>query len=599
MSSVKETALAGLIALGAISAFAYDYDVRMPTSAARPRWSGARVGEWTMDYKSAFAQAKDEGRNVLVFTTGSWWCPHCEAFEEKVLMSSEWNEYIQDGGFYLVMLDFPYRGQVTDDQLWKSKYPEYGDGWGFQCWLYDEDYLAENGLTKEQGLDAIMERYRVQKELALESASPVTIKSWDGSEEFTYGKVGYPTLIVMLPDGREAGRFSPSSTNREAEDARNYVFEKIDAILSAALDEDCGLCSEPEEWGLSGKVTQYYRGWLEQSGTGVVGTVEVTTGKKNRKNEIKITAKVKLAGKSVTYRGVGQDCCIESVTLTTGKKNSPELVLQINEDGMKGVYTDGEVSMSVTGARDVFKKSDADSKARAKLLTPGTWSLVMSPTETPSAYANGYGAFYVKVQKSGTVKFSGTLPDGKYISASSKAIIGDSDVYCVPIVIDTYSGKKGGFGCNLWFKNGWLFNVNAVRSWRSSGTRKFETSWRPIYSSVAGTGEIKEELELVFAEVPETIGGKPVISEPDYDTVTVRRNTWKGTEASNFKATLKSTGLLSGSMKFVLQRNAKYVTRKSCTVKGAVVDGTAYCTVNLGSDGSLPLKVSSCNACED
>ena len=160
------------------NADAYEYDVRMPSSAARPRWSGAKVGEWTMDYQTAFAQAKAEGKNVILFTTGSWWCPLCEAFEEKVLGSTAWRNYVQDNGFYLVMLDFPYRGEVTEDQLWKSKYPEYGNGWGFQCWLYDEDYLEENGLTKEDGLNAIMERYRVQKELALDSASPVSIRTW-------------------------------------------------------------------------------------------------------------------------------------------------------------------------------------------------------------------------------------------------------------------------------------------------------------------------------------------------------------------------------------------------------------------------------------
>ena len=81
-----------LIALGVQQALAYEYNVRMPSSVACPRWKGARVGEWTMDYEAARSQAIAEGRGLIVFTTGSWWCPHCEAFEEKVLLenASRW-----------------------------------------------------------------------------------------------------------------------------------------------------------------------------------------------------------------------------------------------------------------------------------------------------------------------------------------------------------------------------------------------------------------------------------------------------------------------------------------------------------------------------
>lgn len=590
-----------LIAAAMVGSSFGAYNVRRPSDAARPRWSGAKVGEWTMDYQAARSQAVAEGKSVIVFTTGSWWCPHCEAFEEKVLLenAAKWNAYVQENGFYLVMLDFPYRLHVKDDEIEKSTHPEFGDGWGFKCWLYDDEYLAENKLSKVDGLNAIMDMYRIQQLLALPTASPVSIKSWDGKEDFNYGKVGYPTLIVFLPDGSEAGRFSPGSTNRTADDAYNYVAEKIDAIMNEALEKDCGLCSEPEEWGLPGKKSETYRGWLRNEAGGVAGAVEIKTGKKNAKSDIKITAKVTTGGKTVSLSGLGHDCCIDTVTLVGKGKDAGKLELMLSENGLTGEYIAGDAKFAVTGARDVFKAKDSVAKSRAKLLTAGTWTMAMSVLDASGECAGGYGAFSVKVSKNGTAKLTGKLPDGTSVSLGSKAIVGDSEVYCIPFSIDAYRGKKGGLGFNLWFKNGWLFNVNALREWTSLGACADTLAWRPIYSAVAGVSSVKDELELVFRGIPETIGGQAVVSDPDLDSVVVKKNVWKGTEASEFSAKLKpATGLIDGKMKFFVKGKSREVG-KSCKVSGVVVDGTAYCSVQLGKEGNIPLKISSCDACED
>ena len=588
--------------LGALTASAYEYNVRMPSTVARPRWRGAKVGEWTMDYAAARAQATAEGRGLLLLTVGTWWCPHCEAFEDKVLLdhAAQWRDFIQERGYYLVMLDFPYRLHVDDAQLWKSKYPEYGDGWGFQCWLYDEDYLAENGLSKVDGLNAIMDLYRLQKSLALDSATPVSIKTWDGSEDFNYGKVGYPTLIVYLPNGSEAGRFSPGSTYRESDDAYNYVVDKIDSIVSEALDEECGLCSDPEEWGISGKNQETYRGWLRNVNAGIVGTLEAKAGRKNAQRDIKITATVTMAGKSRKFSGIGRDCCIDSVVLESDGRDGSFLNLMFDESGVRGSYVGGEGNFAVTGARDVFKARDAIAKARRKLLVPGMWTFAMSVTNAPSDFAKGYGAFTVKVLKSGAASLRGVLPDGKSVVASGKVIIGNSDTYCLPLSVD---GRKGGFGCCLWFRDGWLFNVSDIRGWNTVGKigkSGFTAGWRPIYSSVPGLGNVGDELELVLPEVPDAIGGRSLVVDPSGDPITVKRTTWTGTEDSRFRVTMdKKTGVLSGSMKFYVEGRRGAVLTKTCKVSGVVVDGTAYCSALSSGNGSYALRVSSCDACED
>ena len=597
MNIRKSLIVAGV--LGALTASAYEYNVRMPSTAACPRWRGAKVGEWTMDYEAARSQAVAEGRGLLLLTVGTWWCPHCEAFEDKVLLdhAAQWRNFVQERGYYLVMLDFPYRLHVDDAQLWKSKYPEYGDGWGFQCWLYDDDYLAENGLSKVDGLNAIMDMYRLQKSLALDSATPISIKTWDGSEEFNYGKVGYPTLIVYLPNGSEAGRFSPGSTYRESDDAYNYVVEKIDSIVSEALDAECGLCSDPEEWGLPGKTPQTYRGWLRNGNVGIVGTVEAKVGRKDAQRDIKISATVTMFGKNRKFSGIGHDCCIESVILGSDERDGSFLDLMFDENGVRGSLVDGEDTYSVTGARDVFKARDAVAKARRKLLVPGTWTLAMSVTNAPSDFAGGYGAFTLNVQKSGAATLRGVLPDGNAVAASGKIIVGDSDTYCLPLSIDN---RKGGFGCCLWFREGWLFNVSDIRSWSSVGKSGFTAGWRPIYSSVPGVGKIVNEFELVLPEVPETIGGHPLLVNPSGDSIAIRRTSWTGTEISGFSAKMnKMTGLLSGSMKFFLEGRKGSVLSKACKVSGVVIDGTAYCSALSRGNGSYAVRVSSCDACED
>ena len=588
--------------LGGISAFAYEYNVRMPSTAAHPRWRGAKVGEWTMDYEAARSQAASEGRGVILFTTGSWWCPHCEAFEEKVLLdhAAQWRNYVQEKGYYLVMLDFPYRNHVTDDQLWKSAHPEYGDGWGFKCWLYDDDYLEENGLSKEDGLNAIMDLYRLQKTLALDSATPVTIKTWDGTEDFSYGKVGYPTLIVYLPNGSEAGRFSPGSTYRESDDAYNYVIEKLDSIVREALDEECGLCSDPEEWGLSGVRSETYRGWIHGDASGIVGTFEANVGRKNARREIKISATVTIAGQKRKFRGTGQDCCIDTVVLEGDGKDGAAMELMFDESGVRGDYVSGGNRFTVIGARDVFKARDVVAKTRRRLLVPGTWTFAMSVTNAPSSQARGYGAFSVQIAKSGAASIRGVLPDGTSVAASSKVVVGDSDVYCLPVSVD---GKKGGFGCCLWFKNGWLFNITSIRSWNAVGKigkKGFVAGWRAIYSSVSGFGAMGNEFELVLPEVPETVAGYPLAVDPSGDSIAVEKRLWIGTEDSKFRATMNAkTGLLSGSMKFFVETRPGSAKAKSYKVSGVVVDGTVYCSAVYARDGSYAVKISACDACED
>ncbi len=223
--------LFGVFAFRALAA----YDVK--PSGICPAWSGAEPGVWTQDYAAATNAAAQAGKPVIVMTTGMWWCPHCQALERKVLSQKAWADFVGDIGAYLVALDFPYRGTVSDAESHKTAdfdVRTQRPGWGFQCWLYNEEYRAANGLLDADVFKLIEERnYAWQNSLGLPTATTVTIGNWDATGTITYRRVGYPTLLVLGPDGRVRGR-PPCTVTADSwavEDACEYVIGNVRTVL--------------------------------------------------------------------------------------------------------------------------------------------------------------------------------------------------------------------------------------------------------------------------------------------------------------------------------------------------------------------------------
>ncbi len=173
-----------------------------------PRYSGAEIGEWTMDHATALAKAQAGTNNVVVMFNGAWWCPHCQALESTVLTKPAWQAYAETNRLYLVMMDNPGR----TDNNW--------------CWLRETNYLESVGLTQEQGEAAITNHYAIQTSYATPGAP---VNPFGG-----YLRVGYPTLIMLRPDGSRMGRFSPLATTVSIE----MVLRNFNEILGAdAADE--------------------------------------------------------------------------------------------------------------------------------------------------------------------------------------------------------------------------------------------------------------------------------------------------------------------------------------------------------------------------
>jgi len=192
-------------------------------SAIVPEWTGAAPGVWTQDYEAALAAAQTDGKYAIVLFSGMWWCPHCQALEDNVLSTDAWRQYVEANGFYLSVIDFPYR-----------------DGYSNFCWLWDADYLADKcgGMTLEEGTNTVYRRYAVQDSFSVPGAQEQTVNLYDAdgtvTNTITYHRVGYPTMIVVAPSGARAGRFSISKTAASLD----YVTNRIEQIKMAdAWDE--------------------------------------------------------------------------------------------------------------------------------------------------------------------------------------------------------------------------------------------------------------------------------------------------------------------------------------------------------------------------
>ena len=109
-------------------------------------FASADDAKWTTSYDKALAQAKAENKTVLMNFTGSDWCPWCIKMDKEVLNTKEFMDYA-DKNLVLVEVDFPNSKPQSDE-------------------------------VKKQN---------------------------DGLKD-KYGADGFPTFILVDPDGKELGR---------------------------------------------------------------------------------------------------------------------------------------------------------------------------------------------------------------------------------------------------------------------------------------------------------------------------------------------------------------------------------------------------------
>jgi thioredoxin-related protein len=104
--------------------------------------------EWTTDYKDALAQAKQQNKLVLLDFTGSDWCGYCKLLDKEVFTDSSFKNFASKN-FLSVTVDFPHGTKLSD------------------------------ALTQQN--DQLQQQFKID---------------------------GFPTLIVVDPDGKELGRMT-------------------------------------------------------------------------------------------------------------------------------------------------------------------------------------------------------------------------------------------------------------------------------------------------------------------------------------------------------------------------------------------------------
>ena len=76
--------------------------------------------DWLLDYDTAISEAKASDKPVLIFFTGSDWCPPCKMTTREVYDKEEFKEFA-DQELVLVLADFPKRKQNQLSKAQKQK----------------------------------------------------------------------------------------------------------------------------------------------------------------------------------------------------------------------------------------------------------------------------------------------------------------------------------------------------------------------------------------------------------------------------------------------------------------------------------------------
>lgn len=143
---------------------------RLTLSLLLPATLLAQAPTWHTDYDAAKALAAKSGKPLLVDFTGTDWCPYCVLLEKEVLKTPAFEAWA--GKVVLLKLDYPTRAGRTEEKL-----------------------KADPSLARRM---ALKDQFKI---------------------------TGFPTVILMDPEGRELNRL-PGFTKGTAPEAWIAQLEK-------------------------------------------------------------------------------------------------------------------------------------------------------------------------------------------------------------------------------------------------------------------------------------------------------------------------------------------------------------------------------------
>ena len=87
---------------------------------AQAEFEVVKDSKWLTDYDKALNEAKKESKNVLVYFTGSDWCPPCKMLKTDLFESVEFKELSEE--YVLLYVDMPRnRDLLSPEQMAHNK----------------------------------------------------------------------------------------------------------------------------------------------------------------------------------------------------------------------------------------------------------------------------------------------------------------------------------------------------------------------------------------------------------------------------------------------------------------------------------------------
>lgn len=290
-----------------------------------------------------------------------------------------------------------------------------------------------------------------------------------------------------------------------------------------------------------------------------LGTITVKCGVPNGEGLVSVTATVKTPKDgTVTFRGKG---VYNGDTIDVDLVNG-EHTLSLTLDSKSIQYGSSYDNYEIRGGVNKFKGSQEDKDEGDLRLKHwlGKWMIIFATEsaddadyqkkvhgewegqdtgkENGSAHAYGYSYVVLDIKDKGMVSVSGKLANGKEVSSTATAIVGDNGV-CVPVVCSIYSGydwfalcnfarnygmralvptvtdhfrtttSRGGFGFTAWFSNSETnllelasendsLIVNNVSPWESYYAKSMPFTATVVPTNAQRVADIKLPEKMVF-----------------------------------------------------------------------------------------------------
>ena len=175
---------------GAVVAERHITYVNEPDNApSNPVFTGAEVGQWTMDFEAATNKVRAGGADyALVLVSGALWCPWCCGIERDVFADSDIKSFLSTKKVIPVILDNPTRSDGAPSLLLY----ETGFSYGLKKDVSGAGYLSRTEVSEAERTRVLQRNHMLGYTSVLDG----------GLCDIGRERMGYPSVLLIGADGR-------------------------------------------------------------------------------------------------------------------------------------------------------------------------------------------------------------------------------------------------------------------------------------------------------------------------------------------------------------------------------------------------------------